>query len=297
MTTLSAARDRDALSLKRVLNHHPLTAFFALAYAGSWIIWLPMVLAGNNVLLPSSAVPPGLRFLLVVLGPFAGPTLAAFVMTAATGGKAGVRALLGSYVRWRFGWPWYLVALAGAPLVLMLSVAGVYGAAALPPLGEQGLQIGAAYAITLVVNLLIGGILGEEPGWRGFALPRLQARYGALLGSVMLGVLWSLWHLPLILTPGGTTWTGSLTLFVLLEIALSIIHTWVYNGTRASLLSVLLLHASINTSTRLILPNVPGLSRDDGNLMLVLVYGAVALMLIVLTKGRLADLHSIGRSE
>jgi membrane protease YdiL (CAAX protease family) len=270
-----------------MLKQYPLIAFFTLAYAGSWIIWLPMVLAGNNVLLAPSAVTPGLRFLLTVLAPFAGPTFAAFIVTAANGGKTGVRALLGRFVQSRFGLPWYLVALAGPPLLLMLSVAAVYGAAALPPLAEQGLQIGAAYMITLVVNLFIGGILGEEPGWRGFALPRLQARYGALVGSILLGVLWSLWHVPLILTPGGITWTGSFVLYVALLIAFTIIHTWLYNGTQASLLAVMLLHATINTSTRLILPNVPGLSREDGNLLMVGVYGVAALLLIALTKGRL----------
>jgi membrane protease YdiL (CAAX protease family) len=287
MTTLSATRTTSGSPLVRALKRYPLTAFFTLVYAGSWIVWLPMVLAGNNLIVPSSAVPPGLQFLLTVLAPFAGPMLAALIMSAVSDGKAGVRALLGRLVQWRFGLPWYLVALAGPPLVLMLSVTAVYGAAALPPLGEQGLQIGAAYAITLVVNLFIGSILGEEPGWRGFALPRLQARYGALAGSIVLGLLWSLWHIPLILTPGGTTWTGSLVLFAVLGIALALIHTWVSNGTRASLLGVLLLHATINTSTRMILPNIPGLSRADGNLLLVVVYGAVALLLVAQTRGRL----------
>jgi membrane protease YdiL (CAAX protease family) len=288
MTTLPSTRLTSTAPLTSTLRRYPLAAFFTLAYLGSWIVWLPMLLAGNNLLLPASAVPPGLKFLLTVLAPFAGPTLAAFVMTAALDGRAGLRALLGRYVQWRFSLPWYLVALAGPPLALMVSVAIRYGAAALPPLGEQGMEIGAAYAITLVVNLLIGGILGEEPGWRGFALPRLQARFGALVGSVMLGVLWSLWHLPLILTPGGTTWTGNFLLYIVLGVALTIIHTWVFNGTRASLLSVMLLHATINTSTRMILPNVPGMSREAGNLLLVVVYGVIALLLVALTKGRLA---------
>jgi membrane protease YdiL (CAAX protease family) len=271
-----------------MLRRYPLAAFFTLAYLGSWIVWLPMLLAGNNLLLPSSAVSPGLKFLLTVLAPFAGPTLAAFVMTAALEGRAGMWALLGRYVQWRFGLPWYLVALVGPLLLLMLAVGARYGTDALPPLGEQGLNITAAYLITLVVNLFMGGILGEEPGWRGFALPRLQARYGALTGSIVLAVFWSLWHLPLILTPGGTTWTGSIALYIVLNIALTVMHTWVFNGTRSSLLSVMLLHAAINTSARLILPNVPGMSREAGNLLLVVVYGAVALLIIVLTKGRLA---------
>jgi membrane protease YdiL (CAAX protease family) len=275
-------------SLASALRRHPLIAFFTLAYLGSWIVWLPMLLAGNNLFLESAAVSPGLKFLLTVLAPFAGPTLAAFVVTAALEGSAGVRALIGRYIQWRFGPIWYLVALAGPPLVLILAVAAVYGKAALPPLGEQGMEIGVAYLVTLVVNLLIGGILGEEPGWRGFALPRLQTRYGALAGSIILALFWSLWHLPLILTPGGSTWTGSIALYVALNVALTVIHTWVFNGTRSSLLSVMLLHATINTSTRMILPNVPGMSREAGNLLLVVVYGAVALLIVALTKGRLA---------
>ncbi len=270
------------------IARYPLVAFFILAFVGSWIVWLPLVLAGNNLLLPSTAISPSLRFILTVLAPFAGPTLAAFVMTAVIDGTAGVRALLRRYVQWRFGVLWYLVALVGPPLVLGVSIAALYGTAALPLLGEQALQIGATFLINLVVILLIGGILAEEPGWRGFALPRLQARYGALMGSIVLGVLWSLWHIPLILTPGGVTWTGGFALFAVGVVALAILHTWVFNSTRASLLSVMLFHAAINTSVRMILPNVPGLSRDHGNLVLVGVYVLVALVVVVLTKGRLA---------
>ncbi len=270
------------------IARYPLVAFFILSFVGSWIVWLPLVLAGNNLLLPSTAISPSLRFILTVLAPFAGPTLAAFVMTAVIDGTAGVRALLRRYVQWRFGVLWYLVALVGPPLVLGVSIAALYGTAALPLLGEQALQIGATFLINLVVILLIGGILAEEPGWRGFALPRLQARYGALMGSIVLGVLWSLWHIPLILTPGGVTWTGSFALFAVGVVALAILHTWVFNSTRASLLSVMLFHAAINTSVRMILPNVPGLSRDHGNLVLVGVYVLVALVVVVLTKGRLA---------
>ncbi len=269
------------------IARYPLVAFFILSFVGSWIVWLPLVLAGNNLLLPSTAISPSLRFILTVLAPFAGPTLAAFVMTAVIDGPAGVRALLRRYVQWRFGVLWYLVALVGPPLVLGVSIAALYGTAALPLLGEQALQIGATFLINLVVILLIGGILAEEPGWRGFALPRLQARYGALMGSIVLGVLWSLWHIPLILTPGGVTWTGGFALFAVGVVALAILHTWVFNSTRASLLSVMLFHAAINTSVRMILPNVPGLSRDHGNLVLVGVYVLVALVVVVLTKGRL----------
>jgi membrane protease YdiL (CAAX protease family) len=270
------------------IARHPLIAFFVLAFAGSWIVQLPLVLAGNNLLLPPEAISPGLRFILTLLAPFAGPTLAAFVVTTAVEGKAGVRALLRRYVQWRFGVGWYLAILLGPLLVLLLGVGVFYGTAAPAQIGEQGLGFGITFLVNLAVNLVIGGILAEEPGWRGFALPRLQTRFGALAGTIVLGVLWSLWHLPLILTPGGVTWTGSFALYMVLAVALAIIHTTVYNGTRASLLSVMLLHAAINTSTRLVLPNVPGVSRGEVNLMLVGVTSVVALLIVALTRGRLA---------
>lgn len=280
-----AALPHSGSPVLRLLRRSPVVAFFALAYLGSWIVALPMLLAG----IAGIALAPGLTFLLTVLGPFAGPALAAFVVTAAVDGKAGVRALAGRYLRWRFGWPWYLVALAGPLLLLMTSVAAVYGRAALPPLHEQGFAIGADYVLTLAINFFIGGILAEETGWRGFALPRLQERYGPLVGSIIMGALWAPWHLPLILTPGNTTWTGSFALFAVSCVALSVIHTWLFNGTRGSLLGVMLLHATINTSTRFILPNVPGMTREAGNLLLVVVYGAIALLVVALTRGRLAS--------
>ena len=288
MTTIPVTRDSRALPPAGLLARRPLTAFFALAYAGSWIVWLPLVLAGKNLFLAPTAIPPGLAFLLTVLAPFAGPTLAAFVITAVLEGRAGVRALLGRYTQWRFGLGWYAVALGLAPIALLAAIAVLYGLPARLPGGVELLELGLSYLVTLLVNLCIGGVLGEEPGWRGFALPRLQTRYGPLLGSLVLSLFWSFWHVPLIFTPGGTTWTGNIGLYVALNAALTFLHTWVFNGTRASLVGVLLLHASVNTSARMILPAVPGLSRDTGNLLLVAVYGIVALLILGVTRGRLA---------
>jgi membrane protease YdiL (CAAX protease family) len=288
MTTVPVTRSSHVLPPAGLLARRPLAAFFALAYAGSWIVWLPLVLAGNNLLLAPSAIPPGLAFLLTVLAPFAGPTLAAFVITAVVEGRAGLRVLLGRYAQWRFGLWWYAAALGLAPIALLAAVAVRYGLPARVPGGMELLELGLSYLVTLLVNLCIGGVLGEEPGWRGFALPRLQTRYGPLLGSLILSLFWSFWHLPLILTPGGATWTGNIGLYVALNVALTILHTWVFNGTRGSLVGVLLLHASVNTSARMILPAVPGLSRDTGNLLLVALYAIVALLILGLSRGRLA---------
>jgi membrane protease YdiL (CAAX protease family) len=89
--------------------------------------------------------------------------------------------------------------------------------------------------------------LGEELGWRGFALPRLQARHGALRASVALGVVWALWHLPLFAVPGAPQGQVPFSLFLAQAVALSVLFAWAYNGTSGSLPIVLLLHASVNT--------------------------------------------------
>ncbi len=118
----------------------------------------------------------------------------------------------------------------------------------------------------LLVIFLVGGPLAEEPGWRGFALPRLEERFGPLVGTLLLGTLWGLWHLPLFLfTPGyngaGTGLVGislPFLAFVIGEVALAVIFTWVFNNTHGSLLLTMLLHASANTAIGTVFPTQIG---------------------------------------
>ena len=155
----------------------------------------------------------------------------------------------------------------------------------------------ASYLTTYIVYFIIGGPLGEEPGWRGFALPRLQWQYGPLVGTLILGVLWSLWHLPLmILIPGyngsGTGFIGILIPFLefLIEIvALTVIITWVFNNVLGSLLLTMLLHGSLNTAGNTIpklAPTLPQRSLVQPIEILFLVVSA--LLIIVLTRGYLS---------
>lgn len=138
--------------------------------------------------------------------------------------------------------------------------------------------------------LLVGGPLAEEPGWRGFALPRLEQQVGPLLGTLILGALWGLWHLPLFLfTPGyngaGTGFAGiglPFVSFVIGEVALSVIFTWVFNNTGGSLWLSMLLHASVNTIIGAVL------LTQRGYLSLYLIYWVVAVLLMVITQGRLS---------
>lgn len=224
-----------------------------------------------------------------------GPTLAAFLMTAVTQGRAGILQLLRRYVLWRVGISWYLLVLLGVPTLLLLPYLiqpGAFAAFRLPEL-----SFWPTYLIVYLSTLVFGGPLGEEGGWRGFALPRLEQHSGPLVGTLLLGVLWGLWHLPLfLLVPGyngaGTGFVAILipfVAFVISVIGMTVIFTWVFNNTRGSLLLAILLHASINAAAGmlpLLFPSLVGtllfaLSR-------LLVWVVVAVLIIAATRGRLS---------
>jgi membrane protease YdiL (CAAX protease family) len=288
--------------LKALLARHPLVSFFVMAYAFSWIVWAPWVLGqdGAKLLPPAlSVVLPTAGYLLAA-GILAGPTLAAFIMTATTEGRAGVRRLLGRLVLWRVGIRWYLFALIGVPLIMLLGTM-VYSMS-LPNLGALGnpsylLSYLASFALVTV----LGGPLLEEVGWRGFALPRMEPLHGPLLASLILGVLWALWHLPEFLVPSWAASSGGggilgITLFTITAITFTIVITWVFNNTQASVLLAILVHSSIDTFTIPLAAIFPAWAMASA-LPLTIGFGVVAVALMVLTRGRLdygrlAEAHS-----
>jgi len=270
--------------LMKAMRLHPLVFYFLLAFAISWsyellvfgVLHAPFNLFTN---------------MLVILG----PTLAAFLMTAVTQGRAGIRQLLRRYMLWRVGIFWYLVVLLGVPIMLLLPYLiqpGAFTAFRLP-----GLSYWLSYLIVYVSTLVFGGPLVEEGGWRGFALPRLEQHSGPLVGTMVLGVLWGLWHLPLFLfTPGyngaGTGFIGILgpfVVFVISVVAMSYVFTWVFNNTRGSLLLAILLHASINTASLMVFYLFPSLTGGPQlEWELTLVWVVVAVLIIAVTRGRLS---------
>jgi membrane protease YdiL (CAAX protease family) len=273
MATTTAASSRITTTTRAF----PLAAYFILAYALSWLILVPAGLG----LLPDSA-----GGVLPWLVPF-GPAVAAFVVTALTGGRPAVGQLLRRLVQWRVGFGWYLLVLLGIPLVELMGAFVVLGTVPLDDIARNWPVIFTGYLPAVVYVAIFTG-LGEEPGWRGFALPRLQDRHGPLLGTAVLSVLWAAWHLPNVLFGG---WTElSFTLWMALTIASAFIYTWVYNNTSGSILLAALLHGAINGGTTLVTGLLPGF---DDELHMPL-YGAVALafavagvVLVVATRGRL----------
>ena len=214
-------------------------------------------------------------------------------MTGITEGKEGVLRLRRSIRQFRAGWQWYVFILLGIPALSSLGIIVLPGALAsfqdFPP------HFLATYLVSFIIIFFGGGPLGEEPGWRGFALPRLQQRFGALRATLLLGVLWVFWHLPDFLTnaqrggPGAdfaTLFTINFPVFFLMVIAMAIIFTWVFNHTRGSVFIALLLHASINTFS-IIQPLFSASSVTSTDLFMCIGLGVPALIIIILTRGRL----------
>jgi uncharacterized protein len=218
-----------------LIRRHQLITFFVLAYMLSWIIESPLVFLRDTVTDTQGLV-------LVMLASNV-PSLLGIVLTAIVLGRSALRKLLVRLLIWRVNPLWYLVMILG-PVAL---AGGVVALNAL--LGGPALSLGMpllGVAVFLAFSIFPGSALGEEIGWRGYALPRLQARRSALSASLILAPVWALWHLPLWLTgePGRTPTLYAA--FVVSVVAMCVILTWVYNSTGGSLLMVVLLHATAN---------------------------------------------------
>jgi len=213
--------------------------YFVIAFAFTWLFWGLQLLAVRD-LIPAL---PGLT----VIGTL-GPLVAAVIVTAQESGRAGLRSLLGRIVRWRVAPIWYAVAILG-PLALALGAIALHVALGGQPPSLVAMIGALPILLIYVVYMLIFVALGEEVGWRGYALPALQARYSALISSVILGVMWGLWHLPLFFNPD--TFYSNLPFIVWLAfiVPFAILITWVFNSTGGSVLMAMFFHAVMNAST------------------------------------------------
>jgi membrane protease YdiL (CAAX protease family) len=246
-----------------LVRRYPLTAFFVLACALSWWPWI----------LYSVGLSPTP---IVGVGPF----LAALLVLAVTEGKSGVVGLLRRMVRWRVGIQWYAVALL-LPIVVILAAAALnvflLGAQRTSSVADLGGW--SSFLLLFLLSLLIPGFAGtwEEPGFRGYALPRLQFRYSALIASLILGVLWAFWHLPFVVT-GEHIWIDS-TLFI---IEWSIVYTWLFNNAKGSVLIVMLFHAMNNTfSSAFESQMFSGADSVNQAWLRLALWGVVAIVLVI----------------
>jgi membrane protease YdiL (CAAX protease family) len=276
------------------MRQHPLVFFFLLAYAGSWLISTPYVLSVWGIL-------PGDYTIAFMLKAYAGPTLAAIIMTGILDGKVGLLRLRQRLSQRRAGWQWYLFILVGIPALLLLGIIIQPGTLA----SFKGLTpiLLVSYPVYFVV-VFFGAALPEEIGWRGFALPRMQPRYGPLRSTLLLGVLWAFWHLLYFLTPdhgGGpgtsfATFLTSFSVFFVMVVTLAIIFTWVFNHTGGSIFISNLAHASIDTPQLVWIPLFLAVNETSLNLAVLIGFGVLALLIVILTRGRLGYQPSQNRN-
>jgi membrane protease YdiL (CAAX protease family) len=251
------------------MKKHPIIAFYFLAFVISWLGWVPQALHARGWFPFYSPV-----FSFLGAG---GPTLAAVIVIGALQGRDGPRGLFAPLLRWRAvaGWWSFVLLFWFAAAAAALGLGALFGQP-LPALdGIVWWQL-----LPVFVTMLLSNVW-EEIGWRGFALPRLQKEWPRWQVVLVMGLLWSLWHLPLMLNPSspmsGLGWAGE----VVFSLALTMIYTWLYNGTEGSLWFVSIFHAMSNTVAYFLLE--AGVFESSYGLVVV-VTSAAALAIAVLSR-------------
>ena len=218
-----------------------LLKFFALTFGLSWISWAAY-LAISQANMP-----------LLFLGVFA-PSIVAIALTTRDGGPAATKALLGRIFKWDVGAGWFVFAIAYIPAI-KLTAALVHRilTGSWPRFGTEPVYLMLA---ALLISTWVQA--GEEIGWRGYALPRLTERFGLAQASVILGVIWATWHLPIFFFPVGDLLGQSFPMYLLQVTAISVTMAWLYWRTGGSLLLVMLFHAAVNNLKDIVPSATPG---------------------------------------
>ena len=229
------------------VKKHSLILYFILAYAVTWSFHIPLVLSRRGLI--ETQIPMYIHY----LGAF-GPMIAALIVTALTEGKPGILALVSRWFKWRVKARYYAFAILGPVALFMLAVlinrvlSGSW--ADLSLLGEADYLPNLSPLGALLLWIFTFA-LGEETGWRGYALPHLQRRYSAANATLILAVVWAFWHVPAFFYRDTYIQMGLLgfPMFLVSIIFATMVFTWLYNSTGGSLLLVILFHAFFNWLT------------------------------------------------
>jgi membrane protease YdiL (CAAX protease family) len=228
------------MSILVFIKRHPVWTYFVMVFAISWGYWLVLFAAFGTPLIPPAQLIPFVY----------GPTLAAIGLTTIAGGRSALKELLSKFLVWRVGGSWILAVVFILPS-LQIATLLVYDSlhpGSAGPFAPNNLYwwfLGPLLALPF-------GPLGEELGWRGYLLPRIQSRHTALASSLLIGVVWTFWHAPLFWATSGSPISGSpvtiaaVASFLALSLPLSIFFAWIYNNTKGSVLIAMALHCVLN---------------------------------------------------
>ena len=284
----------NSSALRRLIARHPATAFLVMAFGFGWTSLIPILLSENGFgVLPIELPLTVVQALVTVLG----LAVPAFLVTAATGGKEGVHDLLSRLLRWRVGVRWYLIAIFGLPVTMLLAAIPFLGVVPLEALAQKWGLIFTVFLPGVILPFLHTN-LWEELGWAGYLQSTLQERRGPLLASIMVAPVFALFHLPAYFVAGWIvdehTPLSQLpnvlveygAVVAVFAIFFRVLVIWLYNVTGRSVLMVGLFHSAFNMVTgQKIMPElVPGL---DSGLLAIAVVAVLAVMVVVFTTGRL----------
>lgn len=254
------------------MKKHPVAWFYILAFGISWLGMISAAL-GSHGIAPFDS--PYVQLLTIFYA--VGPALSALIVSQVAYGKTGVQELDKGLIKWRVGLVWYIVALLG-PVVLLITAQVVTKLLRLPvtiAVPQSNLSFYTIFGF--MINFL--ATTCEEIGWRGFALPRLQKQYNALTATLIVGMLWGLWHFPLIFLVGQPMSEFPFLWFIII-VTNAFIYTWIYNSAKGSILLVALFHGALNIFSAFILgvsPIVDALVNCVVVIILIAVFGKTNL--------------------
>ena len=274
--------------LRRLVARHPVAAFLVMVYAVNCVMPLVPVLTRLGIL-PFGYTPYD------SLGPIFGVALPAFIVVAATHGRAGVRDLARRCLRWRVGVRWYLFALLSVPIATVLCTSAIFGLAPLNALVEKW-ELLFTVVLPQLLILILFFIVAEEVGWMGFLQARLQDRHGPLKASLIVTVPFALYHLPVLMVEFGLSLAqlhlalALVGVLGILQMFGRIVMMWLYNNTKYSVLLVGLFHSSFDATTSMSGFAGEFLPRPDWSGLLIPsgVVVVAAVVIVVFTKGRLS---------
>ncbi len=275
---MTALTKTAKLTQTAFIQRHALATFFTLSILITWLFALPSLVFD----LPFKPFQTAGAY---------GPFVAALIISGALGGNE-LKSLFARMTNLRFGLRWYLIVIFGN-ILLYLLVTGLSGAPIIQSLADNWTLIFTLYLPTLFTSFLVNPI-GEETGWTGFALPRLQKRFKPWLAAIILGVLGAVWHLPAFFVPSemGAFSPVNFIFFVLSSIFIRTVWTWVINNAYGSGIVGILLHASSNAVSLVLIPGLlPAPTRNQMAVSGLLLLGFMLLLSVVLllfTHGQLS---------
>jgi hypothetical protein len=290
-------------------HKHPIAAYLILANGITWLCWIPtlVIASKQDYLLPTidgfaafvqSGFSDANHLIVSVVFSLAiyGPLIGAFIVTRFDSGKVGIAELGGRIIKWRIGIRWYLaaaliaLALSGVPFLLVTLTR-------LAQLDSSGVFALAPFILPLLLWQILTSGLGEEPGWRGFLLPKLQARFGGEKYIWVLGLIWAIWHYPFTIYHTLSSMTNvpmaamiptvifTLAGFTMSIIGMTYIYVWLYNNTKSVFLAILF-HAVANVANTVVLSSIEGVNPLVTLIIGIWPWAVVVVMRIVLGKER-----------